>query len=201
MPDDSIRGLRDAVNWLSDNNDDLQKVVLTTGGALIALVALTLLVFELTPSSSAAVKVTDVTAGDAVLSTVAIGQRIEEAVREVASVSQVRTSVRTRRKGVEVSLDLHVEPEANLATVADAACEAVRQVMSERLHVALASQPRVRMHYRELRLQQRPAPSRAVPVAPAEPALAAAGTGGEVAVTGVTDMTPPAEGALRQNGA
>jgi hypothetical protein len=40
IPEDSIRGLRDAVDWLEENNEELQKVLLTTIGAFVALMAL-----------------------------------------------------------------------------------------------------------------------------------------------------------------
>jgi hypothetical protein len=221
LPEDSISGLRDGVNWLDDNNGDLEKVILTTAGALIALVAFAIIVMELIPSAGKDVKVSDVEAGNVVLSTAAIAERVDEAVREVPNVAQVKSVVRGRRKGVEVFLDLHVDPNANLAAVSAAACDAARRVLSERVHVPITGQPRVRLHYRELRLQQaaaRPEPveaSRSEPegprpepvegprpeavagpageaVDPAEPALAAPGT---------TERQPPPEGVVRQDGA
>jgi hypothetical protein len=42
--------------------------------------------------------------------TAAIGQRVEEEVRGVENVTEVRAVVRGRRQGVEVTLDLHVDP-------------------------------------------------------------------------------------------
>ena len=109
------------------------------------------------------VKVTDIKTGDAVLSTAAIAQRVEEAVREVPNIADVKASVQARRKGVDVFLDLHVDPDANLAAVTDGASEAARDILTERVHVALAQPPRTRLHYRELRLNrsgamQQPAP-------------------------------------------
>lgn len=154
VPQDSINRLSDAVKWLNDNNEDLQKVILTAAGAAIALVSLIVLLIEVGPSGAAEVRVTDVKVGDARLSTAAIGQRVEEAVREVPHVSEVKAAVRTKAKGVQVSLDLHVDPDANLATVSDQACQAARDVLTEKVHVALTQPPRARLHYRELRLQR-----------------------------------------------
>ena len=154
IPVESIDALQDAVDWLRDNNEDLQKVVLTAGAAAVGLVSLMLLLLEVTPPRGMEVKVTDVKVGDAVLTTAAIGQRIEEALRDVPHVAEARASVRATRKGVQVSLDLHVDPEANLATVSDEACQAARDVLAEKVHVALAGPPRARLHYRELRLQR-----------------------------------------------
>lgn len=170
IPDESIDALRDAVNWLEDHNEDLEKSLLTTAGAFIALVTVVVLVLELIPHAGGEVKVIDLRVGDAVLSTAAIGQRVEEAVNQVPHVSDVRAIVKPKGKGVRLSLDLHVDPEANLATVTDEACEAAREVLTNRVHVELVEPPRARIHYRELRLRGRqPAPSPTTPALPPPP--------------------------------
>jgi hypothetical protein len=188
MPDDSISGLRDAVDWLEDNNEDLQKALLTMIAALVALVCFTALVLEFVPSSGGAVKVTDVQTGQAVLTTAAIAQRIQEDVRAVPNVSDVRAVVKTKRKGVDVMLDLHVDPHANLAVVTNDAIEATRRVLNDKVHVALAEPPRVRLHYKELRLQrQQPSrPETPAPVAPPD----------EAAAEGESAAAPPAPAAV-----
>ncbi len=194
IPTDSIDWLRDAVTWLGDNNEDMQKVLLTTAGALVALVALSALVLEYAPSAGPAVRVTDVKAGEAVLTSAAIGQRVEEEVRAVEHIAEVRASIRPRRKGVEVFLDLHVDPQANLATVADEACEAARRVLSEKVHVELAKPPSVRLHYRELRLQR--AMQGRQPEPPASPPPPPVADPPEAESPGAT---PPIDPTLRQN--
>jgi len=167
---ESIEWLRDAADWLDENNQDLEKSLLTAGAAVVALVALIVVAIEVLPRPTKHVQVTDLQAGNAVLSTAAIGQRVEEAVNRVPHVSDVRASVKAKRKGVLVDLDLHVDPEANLATVTDDACNAAREVLTERVHVALLRPPRARLHYRELRLRGRALqPARVASVAPAAP--------------------------------
>lgn len=173
-PNDSIDWLRDAATWLEDRNTDGTKALITIGAVITGMVALTVLVIELYPRSGTQVQVTDVVVGDAVLSTAAVGQRIEEAVTQVPHVSDVRAEVKAKRKGVLLSLDLHVDPEANLATVTDDACEAARNVLADKVHVALLEPPRARIHYRELRLKGRKTGRAAPAVAqaqdtPAEP--------------------------------
>jgi len=155
-PDESINWLRDAATWLDDRNTDGTKILITLGAAITAALALTVIVIELYPRSRGNVKVTDLQIGDAVLSTTAIGQRVEEAVNQLPNIADVRATVRAKRKGVTVSLDLHVDPEANLASVIDDASEAARDVLAEKVHVALVEPPRTRIHYRELRLHGRP---------------------------------------------
>ncbi|HEU0074694.1 MAG TPA: alkaline shock response membrane anchor protein AmaP [Dehalococcoidia bacterium] len=155
-PDESIDWLRDAINWLDERNTDGTKFIITTAAVVVMMMSLTVLIVELYPRAGGQVKVTDLHVGDAVLSTAAIGQRVEEAVTLVPDVADVRATVRAKRKGVVVNLDLHVDPQANLAAVIDEASEAARTVLTEKVHVALAEPPRTRIHYRELRLRGRP---------------------------------------------
>jgi hypothetical protein len=155
-PEESINWLRDAATWLDDRNTDGTRILISLGAAITAALALTVIVIELYPRSRGNVKVTDLQVGDAVLSTTAIGQRVEEAVNQLPNVADVRATVRAKRKGVTVALDLHVDPEANLASVIDEASEAARDVLTEKVHVALVEPPRTRIHYRELRLHNRP---------------------------------------------
>jgi hypothetical protein len=178
-PQDSIDWLADATAWLDDHNTDGTKAFITVAAAAVALIALVGLVMELFPQNRGEVKVTGLQVGDAVLTTAAIGQRIEEVVNQVPNVSDVRASVRAKRKGVIVGLDLHVDPDANLAAVTDAACEAARDVLTDKVHVALLAPPRARLHYRELRLKGRqvrpgpPTPPSSGPTAPPEPPIIA----------------------------
>ena len=170
IPDDSIDWLRDAVDWLDDHNTDGTRGLHHRSAApSSASSAFVVLLVELLPSGSGEVKVTDLQVGDAVLSTAAIGQRIEEVVTQVPHVADVRATVRAKRKGVPVDLDLHVDPEANLAAVTDEACAAATIVLSDKVHVALLAPPRARLHYRELRLQGRARRSVVAPAPIPEP--------------------------------
>lgn len=174
IPNRSINWLADAVQWLDDNDGDLEKALLTTVSAFVGLVATIVLLIELLPRRGPSVQVTDLAAGSATLSAASISQRIEEAVVQVPHVAEVRADVRSKRKGVLVSLDLQVDPEANLATVTDEACQTASEVLTDRVHVTLLRPPTARLHYRELRLHRgnsngeprrnlRPAPGAAPP--------------------------------------
>lgn len=168
-PTESIDWLRDAANWLDERNTDGTKFIVTTVAVVIAVMSLTVLIIELYPRAGGQARVTDLRVGDAVLSTAAIGQRVEEAVNLVPSVADVRATVKAKRKGVVVDLDLHVDPEADLAAVIDEASEAARAVLTEKVHVALAEPPRTRIHYRELRLRGRSHRRAAVATPPDRP--------------------------------
>jgi hypothetical protein len=154
IPNRTVNWLADAVQWIDDNDGDLEKALLTTASAFIGLVAVIVLLIELIPRRGPAVQVTGLASGEATLSAAAIGQRIEEAVVQVPHVSEVRADVKSRKKGVLVALDLQVDPEANLATVTDEACQVATEVLTERVHVALIRPPTARLHYRELRLHR-----------------------------------------------
>jgi hypothetical protein len=154
IPNRSVNWLADAAQWVDDNDGDLEKALLTTVSAFIGLVAVIVLLIELIPRRGPSVQVTNLTSGSATLSAAAIGQRIEEAVVQVPHVSEVRAEVKSRKKGVLVALDLHVDPEANLATVTDEACQMATEVLTDRVHVTLLRPPTARLHYRELRLHR-----------------------------------------------
>jgi hypothetical protein len=154
IPNRSVNWLADAAQWIDDNDGDLEKALLTTISAFIGLVAVIVLLIELIPRRGPSVQVTDLASGSATLSAASISQRIEEAVVQVPHVSEVRADVKSKRKGVIVALDLQVDPEANLATVTDEACNTATEVLTQRVHVALLRPPTARLHYRELRLHR-----------------------------------------------
>ena len=195
IPNESINALRAAVDWLARHNQDTEKALLTTGGALVALLALIVLLLELLPQSTSEVKITDLKVGDALLSTAAIGQRIEEAVGQVPHVGEVKATVKAKRKGVVVSLDLHVDPDANLAEVTDQALDTTREVLTNRVHVSLAAPPKARLHYRELRMRgnqaRRPASVITPPPPPSPPQLPPPSPEAERAAEHAEVPTPP----------
>lgn len=154
IPNRTVNWLADAAQWVDDNDGDLEKALLTTVSAFVGLVAVIVLLIELIPRRGPAVEVTGLASGAATLSAAAIGQRIEEAVVQVPHVSEVRADVKSRKRGVLVALDLQVDPEANLATVTDEACQVATDVLNDRVHVALLRPPTARLHYRELRLHR-----------------------------------------------
>src|SRR4030042_308291 len=76
---ESVERLSDFVQFLDDHaEDDGSRVILTLGGAVVALLALVVVIAELTPPQTERVPVRDVKAGDALLSTDAIAQRLQQ---------------------------------------------------------------------------------------------------------------------------
>lgn len=204
IPNRSVNWLQDAAQWVDDNDGDLEKALLTTVSAFAGLVAVIVLLIELIPRRGPAVQVTDLASGSATLSVAAISQRIEEAVVKVPHVAEVRANVKSRRKGVIVSLDLQVDPDANLATVTDEACQVAGEVLTERVHVHLLRPPSARLHYRELRLHRGngndAGSTRRFPIAPPERQLATEPAGGFAESRGSVALAePPAPPDLPEN--
>jgi flagellar basal body-associated protein FliL len=166
---ESVERLGDFVQFLNDHEEDNgSRIILTLGGIVVALLALVVVIAELTPPRAERVPVRDVRAGDALLSTDAIAQRLQQEVSVVPHVTQTKTTVTARGKGVEVDLELHVDPDTNLALTSEEACRAVENLLTNRLSVEMARPPRLNIRYSELRLPGVPAV--ASPPAPAPPA-------------------------------
>jgi hypothetical protein len=177
---ESVERLSDFVQFLDDHaRDDGSRIILTLGGVVLALLALVVIIAELTPPQAERVPVRDVQAGDALLSTDAIAQRLQQEVSTVPHVTQAKAAVAARGKGVEIDLELHVDPETNLALTSEEACRAVEGLLANRLSVEMVRPPRLNLRYSELRLAGATAraPSFAPPAeeVPAEDAPAEAG--------------------------
>jgi len=90
----------------------------------------------------------------------------------VPHVTQAKATVAARGKGVEVDLELHVDPDTNLALTSEEACRVVENLLTNRLSVEIARPPRLNLRYSELRLAG--APTASAPPTPVEEPPAAA---------------------------
>ena len=156
---ESVDRLGDFVQYLDEHAEDAgSKVILSMGGLVVALLALIVVFVELAPPEAATVPVRDVQAGNAVLSTEAVARRVQEQVARVPHVTQSTATVAARGKGVEVSLELQVDPDTNLTDTSEAACQAVLEVVTSQLGVELAKLPQVKLHFAEARLAPEASP-------------------------------------------
>jgi hypothetical protein len=152
---DSVERLTDFVGFLDDHAEDNgSRIILTLGGLVVALLALVVVIAELTPGEAGRVPVRDVQAGDVLLSTDAIAQRLHQALSAVPHVTQAKATVTARGKAVEVDLELHVDPDTNLASTSEEVCRTVEDLVGTRLSVEMARPPRLNLRYSELRLAQ-----------------------------------------------
>jgi hypothetical protein len=151
--DATIGRVEDFAVYLRDHDGRNAKLVLTLSALVIALLMLTIMLVELTPSSTQRMRVRNVKSGEATLTTKQIAERIEEEVAGAAHIAGCRAIVAARGNRVEVVLDLHVDAGADLAQAADGACRIAHALVEERMGIALTQRPRARLHYRELRLK------------------------------------------------
>lgn len=149
----SIDRVDDFAGFLRDNDERGAKVIITLGAVVVVLLMLMTMIVQLTPSPLQRMRLRNVTSGDASLTTAEIAWRVEEEIRKLEHVAECEAVVAARGKRVDIALNLHVDAGADLARLADEACRQAHQLVEQTMDVALASRPRARMHYRELRLK------------------------------------------------
>lgn len=152
-PGASIDRIRDFAGWLDDRNTTEAKLIVTLGGIVIALLMMTTLILELTPSPIQRMRVRNIKSGSGTIATTEIADRVNDAIRRLEHVADCEAAVAARGSRVEVVLDLHVDPGADLAQTADAACRRTQELIEQEVGIRLARPPRARLHYRELRLR------------------------------------------------
>lgn len=158
---ESIVRIGDLADWLGRHDDRETKTIITLGGAVIVFLMLSAIIMELTPSPTRRMRLRNVKAGDATITTKEIAGRISADVQQVEHVAACDAIVATRGRRLEVVLELHVEPGADLARAVDEACGRAQALVEQEIGVELAAAPRARLHYRELRLrgEQQAAPA------------------------------------------
>ncbi len=166
-PGQSIERIADLAGWLRRHNDRETKLIVTLTGAVIVLAMLMAIIVELTPSPTQRMRVRNVKAGDATITTREIADRINAEVLQVEHIAECQSIVAARGRRVEAVLDLHVDPGADLTHAAEEACARTRQLVEGQIGIELAAPPRARLHYRELRLRSdAPQPQEAPPAVP-----------------------------------
>ena len=151
-PEEGINRIRDLAGYLDDHNTAEAQLIITFGGAILVLLAMLLILFELVPPESNTLKVQQVGSGNAEISTEEVVLRVEEEVRAVPQIDQVQATIVGRGRKADVSLSLHVAPDANLGTTVEAACQRATELLEGQMGIALAKPPSAEVHYRELRV-------------------------------------------------
>lgn len=154
--DGTIGRVEDFAGYLRDHNTRNTKLVISISALVVALLMMTIMLVELTPSPTQRMRVRNLKSGDATLTTKQIAERVEEEVTSAPNVASCKATVAARGNKVEVVLDLHVDAGADLALTADEACRTAHALVEERMGIELAQRPRARLHYRELRLKDGP---------------------------------------------
>jgi len=157
---ETIHKLGDFVTYLNDRDTNGTKIIITLGASFVVLIGLSFLVLELAPRSDKTVAVRDVETGTAVLSTAALGRRLEQIVMELPEVEGARAKVAGKKRGVDVNLQVMVDPESDLSAIASEVSRVTQEAVTQRMNVALARPPRLHLYYSSRPVvAQRPAPS------------------------------------------
>jgi hypothetical protein len=154
-PDSTIDRIYRLADYLTEHNNQETKLIITFGGFILALGALLLIIYEMTPPQSGSLRV-EVGSGDARISTEEIALRVENEIRAMPQVQDVQATVGGRGSKAEVNLALHVQPQADLAQTAGEACARVRDLIENKMGVGLLSEPKAELHYRELQVVRGP---------------------------------------------
>ena len=164
-PDESIDKINRLGRFLNEHNTTATQLVITFGGLILALLGAMLVILELAPADSGAVKVAKVGSGNVRISTDEIAQQIEQELRSLPQLADAQVAVLARGHKAEVRLDLYVATDADLAAATDAACRRARDLVEGRMGVELAGPPQAQVHYRELRMKPAGQPAVAAPPA------------------------------------
>ena len=168
--DDSIAQIADLAGYLEDHNNTEAKLLLTFGGLIFVLLAAIVVIVEVAPAESGSLKVERIGSGEARIGTDEVAQRLEDQIRALPHVAQAQVSVIARGAKAEVTLDLQIGPEAELAVTTEEAGRLTRYLLEERMGVALTRPPQAQLQYRELQVSRPPAPSSpGEPPAPSTP--------------------------------
>ena len=151
-PDQSIDKLQDLATYVADHDDTPAKLILTFGGLILIMLALIVIISEVAPAEGGTLKMERVGGATASISTEEVALRLEEELRTFPQLKQVQASVKSRGQKAEIKLELHVNAEAELTSTAEEACRRARQLLEERMGVALAGPPEAQLHYQELKV-------------------------------------------------
>jgi hypothetical protein len=153
-PSGTIDRIDDFAGWLRDHEERDTKLIITLVAMVVALLAFSVIIVEMTPSPTQQMRVRNIKHGDGKISTTEMAQRAEMEATTVPHVAACQAIVAARGRRVEVSLELDVDAGADLAQTAEEACRRVHELIDQRMGIALARAPRARLHYRELKLRQ-----------------------------------------------
>ena len=145
-PDESINQIRDLAGYLDDHNTTEAKLIITFGGVILVLLATLLIIFELVSPESDTLTVQQAGSGVAEISSEEVVLRVEEELRAAPQIDQVQATIVGRGKKAEVSLSLHVAPEANLSNTVEEACRRAAELIEGQMGIVLAKPPGAEGH-------------------------------------------------------
>ncbi len=136
-PGETLDGLVSIAESLSDSMTMGLQILVASAAALVAIACFLLLLLEIVPRSAKGVRLTGVTGASAELTVDAIVNRIRYEVEGVPEVRQVRPSVSTKGKAVDVTIQLFTDLTSDVAAKAEEVSQIVRDTVENKLGVKL----------------------------------------------------------------
>ncbi len=168
-PDRTISRLGDFVQFLSDNNTDAGKLVVTIAALAAGVIGLLVIVVEVAPDAEPKDLRVEQAGATLVIPADALRLRLEEALLMLPDVTAARTHVWTRDKGIATSMELTVPPGVNLASVSQEAVRVVVEVIQTDLGLPVSGAPPVKIMFGGSRSPAHPTPAFAPPTADPAP--------------------------------
>jgi hypothetical protein len=145
--DRAIDGLRDAVQFLDDNNDNIGRLIVTLAALVTVVLALLLIIVDLAPEEDERELRVEQAGATTIVPAAALRQRLEEALAALPEVTAARARVNTRDRGITAALDVTVTPEANVAQVTQEATRVVVDTVQTDLGLPVSGVPTVRVAF------------------------------------------------------
>jgi hypothetical protein len=186
-PDRTISRLGDFVQFLSDNNTDAGKLVITLAALAAGIIGLLVIVVEVAPDAEPKDLRVEQAGATLVIPADALRLRLEEALLMLPDVTAARTRVWTRDKGIATSIELTVPPGVNLIRVTQEAVRIVVEAIQADLGLPVSGVPPVKIAFGGSRSPVHPTPASA-PIA--NPAPMSAGQSVDETVSSAS--APPA---------
>jgi hypothetical protein len=164
-PDRTISRLCDFVQFLSDNNTDAGKLVITLAALAAGIIGLLVMVVEVAPDAEPKDLRVEQAGATLVIPADALRLRLEEALLTLPDVAAARTHVWTRDKGIATSMELTVPPGVNLANVTQEAVRVVVEAIQADLGLPVSGVPSVKIAFGGSRSPVHPTAAFAPPIA------------------------------------
>lgn len=144
---DSVDALHRLTSYLDDHRDNLSKTILSLGAVVLALLALIGIVAELLPPGPEEIRLRQTSGGTLVVVADDVAHRIQEAVKQQPNVHGAQATVGRRGNSLEVTLDVRVDRDANIATIMNESSEIAQRTVRDDVGLPLAGQPTIRVRY------------------------------------------------------
>ena len=164
FPSQTASTISAAASFLRDNMTLYLRIMISLLAAAFILVALLLLLYELTPPKTADIPLPHVAGGEATLAADAIIQRIKHEAEALPQVRETKPTVVARGKAVDVHLDVLADPDIEVAPATEEIIRVVRENVKNKIGIDLR-RVTVRVRHEPIPREKVAAVRRAAPAA------------------------------------